>query len=309
MEVIKPGLATSIQDTGRMGYQQYGMVVAGAIDSFALEIGNILVGNERTEAGIEVCAMGPKLKFLETTVIAITGANLTPMIDGNPIGLWKSYVIYSGQMVSFGRPQEGMYAYIAVGGGIQTPEVMGSKSTYTKAQIGGLHGRNLKSGDHIPIGEADVKTAGRQLHPNLIPNYNKPRPIRVIPGPDHDQFTREGLQSFFSTPYRITTKTDRMGTRLEGEKIEQINGADIISDAIFPGTVQVPANGQPIILLADRQPTGGYTRIATVITEDIPRVAQQQPGTELRFEAVSLNLAQKLYQRREHLLRFLSKVV
>lgn len=309
IEVMKPGLSTSVQDLGRNGYQQFGMVVAGAMDTFALQIGNILVGNRREAAGLEVVLMGPKLRFLKDTVIAICGANLSPEIDGNPIPLWKSYVIYKGQILTFGKPVTGSYAYIAVSGGIQTAEVMGSRSTYVKARIGGLNGQFLAKGDVLPAGEAVLENSGRQLQPNLVPDYDKPRKIRVILGPDEKAFTKQGIRTFLTGNYKITPQTDRMGTRLTGPGISHTEEADIISDAIFPGTIQVPANGQPIILLADRQPTGGYTRIATVISEDIPRVAQSQPGKKLSFEAVSLELAQKLYLRRERLLKLLSKVV
>lgn len=309
IEVKKPGLSTSIQDRGRIGYQQFGMVVAGAMDPFALEVGNILVGNKRDTAGIEIALMGPRLKFLQDTVIAICGANLSPMIDGNSIGTWKSYRISKGQTLTFGKPLDGTYAYLTVSGGIDTPEVMGSRSTYVKGGIGGLNGGYLKKGDMLPVGEPAFETAGRSLPPSLIPNYNKPRPVRMIPGPDDNAFTQAGLNRFLTSTYQVTTQTDRMGARLKGSPIEHVKGADIISDAIFPGTIQVPANGQPIILLADRQPTGGYTRIGTVITEDIARVAQKQPGEELTFEVVSLTLAQGLYQRRANLLKVLNKVV
>ena len=307
IEVMKPGLATSVQDLGRGGYQQLGMVVAGAMDDFALQIGNILVGNKRNAAGLEVVLMGPKLRFLTDTVIAICGADLSPAIDGNPIQLWKSYRMYKGQILSFGKPVTGTYAYLAVSGGIRTPEIMGSRSTYVKAKIGGLHGQYLVKGDVLPAGDPILESSGRRLHPNLVPDYDKPRKIRVMLGPDDKAFTKQGIQTFLAGTYKKTTRTDRMGTQLIGPELTHADGADIISDATFPGTIQVPANGQPIILLADRQPTGGYTRIATVISEDIPRVAQIQPGKELAFEAVSLELAQQLYLRREHLLKLLSQ--
>lgn len=308
IEVVKPGLSTSIQDLGRIGYQQFGMVVAGAMDPFALQLANILVGNPREAAGIEVVMMGPKLKFLQDTVIAICGANLSPQLDGKAISMWHSKKIEKGQELSFGKPIDGSYAYIAVGGGIRTEKLMGSRSTYVKAKIGGLTGDYLAKGDRLPAGEPKFDKAGRSLLPHIIPNYTKSKRIRVILGPDRHAFTEAGLHTFLTETYKITTKTDRMGTRLEGKAIEHVGGADIISDAVLPGTVQVPANGLPIILLADRQPTGGYTRIATVITEDLPRLAQKFPGKEIGFEAVSLTLAQTLYKRREHLLRMLSKI-
>lgn len=308
IEVIKPGLSTSIQDLGRVGYQQFGMVVAGAMDPFALQVANILVGNSRGTAGIEVVVMGPKLKFLRDTVIAICGANLSPALDGKPIPMWHSERVEKGQELTFGKPMDGSYAYIAVSSGITTKEIMGSRSTYVKARIGGLTGDFLTKGEFLPAGEPELDKAGRWLNGNLIPDYNKPRKIRVILGPDKHAFTETGLNTFLTNTYEITTKTDRMGARLNGESIEHAAEADIISDAILPGTVQVPANGKPIILLADRQPTGGYTRIATVISEDIPRIAQSLPGKEIAFEAVSLTLAQNLYKRRERVLKMLSKM-
>lgn len=282
------------------------MVVAGAMDPFALQVGNFLVGNERDAAALEVVMMGPSLRFLKDTVIAVCGANLSPMIDGKGIRLWKSYMVHKGQILTFGKPLDGSYAYLAVSGGITTPLVMGSRSTYAKAKIGGLQGRYLQKGDLIPIGIAKLENAGRQLRPDLIPDYKKERKIRVILGPDKDAFTEKGLHHFLTKSYQVKPQTDRMGIRLEGEKIEHKSGADIISEAILPGTIQVPANGQPIVLLADRQPTGGYTRIATVISEDIPRIAQSLPGEEITFEVVDLFHAQKLYARREKLLKQLS---
>jgi len=306
IEVGKPGLYTTIQDTGRTGYQQYGMTVSGAMDTFALQVGNLLVGNERTTAGIEVVVMGPELTFKDHTVIAVTGADLTPMIDHQPIAMWKSHRIKRGQTLQFGKPSSGTYAYVTVSGGIKTSDVMGSKSTYEKAAIGGMNGRPLEKGDSIPIGEGTLESAGRILHPELIPNYEKSRPIRIIPGPDDEAFTQDGLKQFLTGTYRMSTKTDRMGAQLEGERIELADGGSRISDAVLPGTIQVPENGQPIVLFAERQPTGGYARIATVITEDIPRVAQRLPGKEVKFEAVSLTLAQQLYERRERVLKLLA---
>ncbi|AXI10246.1 KipI antagonist [Oceanobacillus zhaokaii] len=306
-EVVKPGLATTIQDLGRTGLQQYGVVVAGAMDAFALQVGNLLVGNKRGEAGIEVVIMGPKLRVLADNVIAICGADLSPKLDGEPVSLWKSFAVKAGQTLTFGKPLNGGYAYIAVAGGVEVPIIMGSKSTYTKAELGGIEGRNLQKGDQISAGmpSSTVKT-GIGLPIRQIPDYRSGRKIRVILGPDVDAFSGESVDRFLSENYKLTTQSDRMGSRLEGPSLSLIRGADIISDAIFPGTIQVPANGQPIILLADRQTTGGYTRIATVITVDLPYVAQMLPGNELGFEAISVEKAQRLYVEQELLLRTLS---
>jgi len=306
IKVEKSGLTTSVQDLGRTGYQQYGMVVSGAMDPYALQVGNLLVGNERNAAGIEAVIMGPKLQFLKDTVIAICGADLSPQLDGKDIPMWTSIFVHKGQSLSFGQPKKGVYTYIAVAGGIDVPVVMGSRSTYVKAGIGGIEGRFLQKDDLLPSGKVTGKNRVRRLPDNLIPNYQSDQKIRVILGPDRDAFLQESIETFLTGTYEITKQTDRMGMRLNGPKLQHVTGADIISDSIFPGTVQVPANGQPIILLADRQTTGGYTRIATVISVDIARVAQNLPGRKLQFEAISVHEAQTLRIKQEKILHQLA---
>ncbi|WP_249870408.1 biotin-dependent carboxyltransferase family protein [Oceanobacillus saliphilus] len=308
-EVIKSGLATSVQDLGRTGFQQYGVVVSGAMDSFALQVANLLVGNLRDEAGLEVVIMGPELFVLEDTVLAICGADLSPKLDGKPVAGWKSFIAKKGQRLSFGQPQNGSYAYIAAAGGINTPPVMGSRSTYTKAGIGGFEGRHLQKGDRLEAGEVKFPLkhlSGRGLFEPAVPNYARQRKIRVVLGPDQHSFKDDVLKKFCTSTFKMTSQSDRMGYRLEGPELSHVNGADIISDAILPGAIQVPASGQPIILLADRQTTGGYARIATVVSSDLPYVVQKLSGSELEFQAVSVEKAQRLYVSRELLLRKLS---
>ncbi|MBP1971149.1 antagonist of KipI [Virgibacillus natechei] len=309
-EVIKPGLATSVQDLGRTGFQQYGVVVSGAMDDFALQVGNSLVGNPRAAAGLEIVIMGPELRIIKDTVLAICGADLSPKLDGLEIPLWTSIFVKAGQTLQFGQSKDGGYAYITVAGGVDTPIVMGSRATYTKAELGGFHGRNLQKGDRLNSGnylEASLKRrSGLSLSPGMIPNYKADGKIRVVLGPDHKAFDEQSTQTFLSESYQVTTKSDRMGYRLTGPKLSHVFGADIISDAVFPGTIQVPANGEPIILLADRQTTGGYTRIATVISIDLPHVVQSLPGTKIQFAAISVEEAQALYVQQEKLLRILS---
>lgn len=309
IEVVKPGLATSVQDLGRTGFQQYGVVVAGAMDSFALQVGNILVGNPRGAAGLEIVIMGPELRILEDTVIAICGADLSPKLDGEWLPGWKSIVVRKGQIITFGQPQDGAYAYIAVAGGIETSVVMGSRSTYTKAAIGGFKGRYLQKGDHLASGPLNTSlrsVTGRGLSQEFIPNYKNAEKIRVITGPDQSAFEKSSIEQLLSSSYKVSAQSDRMGYRLEGPELNHVDGADILSDAVLAGTIQVPANGQPIILLADRQTTGGYTRIATVISIDLPFVAQKFTGSELQFEAVQVEDAQMLYVERERLLKKIS---
>lgn len=311
IEIIKPGLATSVQDLGRYGMQKYGIVAAGAMDSFALQVSNILVGNPRNEACLEIAWIGPKIRFLDTAVLAICGAKLSPKLDGTPVPLWKSFIVHKDQILEFGSPEEGMYAYLAIHGGIDVPIIMGSKATYVKAQLGGFLGRILKKGDCLPIGKVTEQLAkinGRSLHYDFIPTYAEERSIKVLLGPDDTAFTEESIASFLNETYEVTNQVDRMGYRLKGPKLIQREHADIFSDAILPGTIQVPASGDPIILLADRQTTGGYTRIATVISTDLPYLAQKNPGESLTFEAVTLEKAQRLYRQQSLFLQRLSMV-
>ncbi|MGG1592485.1 biotin-dependent carboxyltransferase family protein [Terribacillus saccharophilus] len=307
-QVIKPGLLTTFQDLGRTGYQEYGVVVAGAMDDFSLQIANLLVGNRRDEAGLEVTMMGPTLKVLEDAVIAITGGNLSPRLNGKPAPMWKSFAVKEGQLIEFGQPMEGIRSYISVAGGFDLPALMGSNSTFLKAKIGGLNGRALEKED-ILYGNEDVHAVtGRSLHYDEIPKYQKEVTARVVLGPHQDAFTDEAIKTFLSSNYEITPQSDRMGFRLKGPELTHKTSADIISEAIPLGGIQVPANGQPIILMADRQTTGGYTRIATVISADISLLAQAAPGAVVRFEEVSVEEAQEVYQGRESLLRVLDKV-
>ncbi|MGD6776050.1 biotin-dependent carboxyltransferase family protein [Sutcliffiella horikoshii] len=307
-QVMKPGLLTTIQDLGRTGYQEFGMVVAGAMDDYSLQIGNLLVGNDKGEAALEVTIMGPELKALEDVVVAICGGNLSPKVNGKQAPMWKSFKVKKGELIEFGRPVEGARAYICVAGGFDVPVVMGSKSTYLKAQIGGFQGRALEK-DDVLYGEPTLKaTTGRSIHPDKIPSYKKEMAIRVCLGPHLDAFHESSVEMFLSSTYEVTPQSDRMGYRLKGPKIEHKTSADIISEAIPLGGIQVPADGSPILLMADRQTTGGYTRVATVISYDIPLLAQAQPGTSIRFREVSVEEAQKLYQERAKFFSVLGKV-
>ncbi|MFP7476900.1 biotin-dependent carboxyltransferase family protein [Terribacillus saccharophilus] len=308
-QVMKPGLLTTFQDLGRTGYQEYGVVVAGAMDGFSLQIANLLVGNQRDEAGLEVTMMGPTLKVLKDAVIAITGGNLSPRVNGQPAPMWKSFAVKEGQLVEFGQPLEGIRSYISVAGGFDLQAVMGSQSTYLKAKIGGQNGRALEKED-ILYGAGNVQAVtGRALHYNAIPAYGKELTVRVILGPHQDAFTDQALQTFLSSVYEVTPQSDRMGYRLKGPELAHEDSADIISEAVPLGGIQVPANGQPIILMADRQTTGGYTRIATVISSDISLLAQAAPGSLIRFKEISIDEAQVLAVHTDNFLRVLELLV
>ncbi|MBO8162831.1 MAG: biotin-dependent carboxyltransferase family protein [Brevibacillus sp.] len=307
-EVIKPGLFTTVQDLGRIGYQQYGMVVSGAMDPFALRMGNLLVGNDENDAALEITMVGPVLKTCRDCLIAVTGADLGLRLDGHPIPTWKSVWVRQGAVLSFAGARQGCRAYLAVRGGIDVPPVMGSRSTYVKAGIGGYNGRPLRSGDVLEVGIRGLSErprddflpfANRRLPPEMIPRYGTPVHVRVILGPQHDMFTMDSLEAFLREPYLVTPQSDRMGYRLKGARLTHTGPAEIISDSVACGSIQVPAGGNPILLLADRQPTGGYPKIATVISVDLSLVAQAKPGDHICFHAVSLEESHRLLRQRE----------
>ena len=298
-KVINPGLYSSIQDLGRYGYQKQGIVVSGTMDQFAIQAGNVLAGSLRNDAAIEITMMGPTLQALHNTIISICGANLSPMIDNTPIRMWCSQFIGRGQVLSFGKRQNGMRAYVCVSGGIDVLKFLNSSSTYAKGKMGGYEGRPLEAGDllHGKDKEIDTNRVGLGLADEFVPTYNPEDPIRVILGPDNDCFTKKGIRTFLNSTYTISNSADRMGYRLEGPEIEHKSKADIISDAINLGSIQVPKDGNPIILMSDRQTTGGYTRIANVITADIPLIAQRFPGQTIKFKSITVEKTQKLWKQ------------
>lgn len=314
MIVEKAGLLDTIQDIGRYGYQASGMVVAGAMDPYAYQLGNVLLGNERYAASLEITLLGPRLRFSKSTQIVITGGNLSPTMNGQPVPMWQVLSIQENDVLTFGPVQDGCRAYLAIKEGFQVEEVMGSRSTYLKGQIGGWQGRSLVQGDVLPYYK-DTRTVNPSLfnvskrHRGLSlshthrPNYEQDKLIlRVVLGPQLDWFTKEGIQHFLEEPYQVTPQMDRMGLRLKGKEIEHSWGADILSDAIPFGGIQVPDNGQPIVLLSDRQTTGGYAKIGSVITVDLPKAAQVRPNQVLHFQSVSIQEAQALYKRQERLI-------
>jgi antagonist of KipI len=305
-KVIKPGLQTTVQDLGRYGFREFGVSPSGVMDPYSLQMGNLLVGNVLGEAALEVTLIGPVLMALHDVSMAICGGNLSPKINGQEIPLWKSNVIKKGQILSFGELKEGVRTYISIAGGIDVPLVLNSKSTYLTGKFGGFEGRAIKEGDTL-FGNPFTRR-NRFLHTQLIPKYTSPLRVRVIVGPHTDKFTPAGLETFLNDEYSISSQSNRMGYQLTGPKIEHRSTADIISDAIPLGGIQVPASGQPIILMAEHQTTGGYSRIGTVISADIPLLAQAQPGTSVRFMEISLQTAQDLLIARRRRLKSLYRL-
>lgn len=294
VKVMKAGACTTIQDLGRVGYQRFGIPVAGVMDEFSATVANYLVGNKRSEAVLEVTYLGPMLKFQEEMVIAVAGAELSPKMNGIPISTWESVRVFEGDVLSFGAVRAGVRAYIAFAGSIDVPVVNGSKSTLMKSKIGGFHGRMLQNGDELSI-QIRQESKLKKIDDRYLPSYEHHNVIRVCLGPQDDYFTEKGVETFFQKPYTITANADRMGIRLDGSIIEHKEKADIISDAAVIGSIQVPADGKPIVLMADRQTTGGYTKIGTVIKEDIIKLAQMGTRDTIQFEEISVEEAQKRY--------------
>jgi biotin-dependent carboxylase-like uncharacterized protein len=305
-EVLEPGILTTVQDFGRYGFSQFGVPPSGALDSFSFRVGNLLVGNREEEACLETAIMGLKLKALREVVIAITGGNLFPTLNGEPSDMWRTHLLVEGDVIMFKRVQAGCRAYLAICGGFVVPKIMGSRSTYLSGRFGGMDGRPLRRGDilymlDIPI---PLDKLGIRFPSDGIPPFEKEVSLRVIPGPQDHHFTENGFQTFCSTLYQVTPQCDRMGVRLEGPRIERRSDVEesIISEGLISGAIQVPGDGKPIIILTELV-TGGYTKIATIISTDLPKVAQLKPGDRVRFEPVSIEKAQQLLRKQEERLK------
>ena len=300
LEVLEEGMLTTVQDLGRYGYQRYGVPVAGAMDSFALRAANALAGNSLGEAALEITIAGPTLRATESCLIAVTGADLSLRVNNWPLPPWMSIFVRRGWLIEFGERKIGCRAYLAVAGGIDVPPILGSKSTYLRGGFGGFEGRALRQGDIISTGPVSFhlpSLAGKAFPPDCIPKYSDTPEVHVVLGPQDDYFTEEGIATLLSSEYRVSPTSDRMGYRLQGPEIAHKGRADIISDGIALGSMQVPADRQPIVMVADRQTTGGYPKIATVISADIPLLAQCVPGAStVTFKAITVQEAQARYR-------------
>ena len=302
LEIIEPGLLTTIQDRGRYGYQRFGVPVSGAMDTFALRAANLLVGNDQGAAALEMTVLGPRIRFLADTWFALAGADLSPTLDGAPVVSWQTISAKKDSVLSFQGAQDGMRSYLAVAGGFDVPLVMGSRSTYTKTAMGGFEGRPLKPGDVLSSLDvaSDAEFVELKLPEHIqAPTYGHKHQVRVILGPQKEAFTSSGIDTFLNSEYTVTIQSDRMGYRLEGPVIEHVSGPDIVSDGIPLGAIQVPGDGRPIVLLTDRGTTGGYTKIATVISTDIGILAQALPGDTITFQAIAIEDAHAILHDQE----------
>lgn len=300
-EVLKGGLHTTFQDMGRIGYQRFGVPVSGAMDPYSMQLANILVDNNRNEACIEASLTGPMLEAKETISLAITGANMNPKVNGKSVPMWTTFHMVRGDILTFEKIQVGVYTYIAVAGGFITKRYFNSNATDVKSGFG----KTLETGDIIKGHPKWVKD-GLSYHPSIIPTYTREVKAGVIEGPHTDIFPSKYRKEFFETIFTLKPNSNRMGYRLHSEDISLYNVKSIWSDAVPHGGIQILPNGQPIILMADRQTTGGYPRIGTIATTDISRVAQLIPNSKLRFYPISIENAQELYRKREITIRQLS---
>jgi antagonist of KipI len=294
IEIVSPGLQTTIQDLGRYGFGRYGVPPSGALDSFAQRIANLLVDNPEGQAVLETTLMGLGFKALTDVLIAITGADLKPQVDKRSVEMWRSFILEKNEILSFAGPQSGCRAYIAFGSGINIPSVLDSRSTNLPCGFGGLEGRVLRKGDIIPVDspQSKLEAAGRAVNSQWIPNYTSPWTLRVVWGPQHEDFTQKGLHTFINSLYTVSPQSDRTGIRLEGLTIERKSETpeSIISEGITSGSIQVPGDGKPIIILGETV-TGGYRKIATVVSADLASLGQVKPGDEINFKPISIDEA------------------
>jgi antagonist of KipI len=318
IRVIKPGPLSSLQDLGRAGFQRFGVIVCGAMDEWSHRVANLLVGNLADEATLEITLMGPSLAFEETALVAILGADLSPRIGDTPVPMGRPVLVRAGSQLDFGRRAFGCRAYLAVHGGFAVAPVMGSRSTYLRAGFGGFEGRALRKGDALPVGVGDPRGVFPSLARGLdagagalatLPEgalgaiahpATEPRALRAIAGQQWDAFTDEAQSRFLGAAFEVNANSDRMGYRLEGPALALRAPLEMISEGVAFGTVQVPPDGNPIVLMADRQTAGGYPKIAAVASVDLPLIAQAVPRESVRFERVSLEDAQRLLVEREH---------
>lgn len=293
IKILDAGLLTTVQDLGRYGFQRYGVSASGVMDEYSAKIANKLVGNKVGEAVLETTLKGVQIEFLQNTAVAITGGNCDVTLNGTKIELWQSYLVNRGDILKMGICRSGLRNYLAFAGGIDVPIIMNSKSTNLKAKVGGFNGRKLMTGDVLSVGVGSLE-APLTLNKHYIPTYSKDIKVGVILGQQDDHFTEAGIKTFLNETYTVTQESDRMGIRLSsvsGATIEHKNGADIISDGITFGAIQVPGSGQPIVMMADRQTTGGYTKIGNVISSDLAKLAQATPGTKVKFVEYTLEQA------------------
>ena len=316
LRILRPGPLSTIQDQGRTGYGQYGISPAGAMDPWAFQVGNLLVGNPRNTPSLEMTLQGIKAEVLAKSFIAITGGTGSNTLNGTKIENWRVLPVEPGDILDIGAISGGCRTYLSICGGFNYKPTLGSVSTYLPAKMGGLSGRSLlredllygspsSLKDNLPTRHSFVK----RLSPNLIPEYPEIWTLRTVPGLHTDLFSSETLDLFYTTSYDVTPQSNRMGYRLQGTPLSPTEGANLVSDTVVFGAIQVPPEGQPIILAADHQTTGGYPVIGVVASIDYSKLAQMRPGQKLSFQSISFEEAQALRFKQENLLNTLESTI
>lgn len=302
IRILRPGLLTTVQDLGRWGNQRHGIVVGGAMDTLALRMANLLVGNPEAAAGLEMTLMGPTIRFEHDAVVALCGGEFRSMIDDSPLSTWRPVDIRKGSTLTCGSSITGCRGYLAIGGGIDVPLVLGSRCTYLHGKYGGHAGRALQVDDLLSIGAttpAVSPTSCSWRVGSVAPAYENQPTLRVILGSEFDWLSPQSQEQLCHSEFIVTPQSDRMGYRLSGPRLELMTPRELISTAVCPGVIQVPADGQPILLMADCATTGGYPKAACVASVDLPLAAQLRPGDRVRFAGISLAEAQSLMRQRE----------
>ncbi len=294
--VNRAGMLTTVQDLGRRGFRAAGVPLGGAVDAFALRLVNLLVGNAEDAAALEFTLVGPELKFSSDVTIALGGG------DFGALPLWQPVTVRAGERVKLGAARSGCRGYLGIAGGLDVPVVLGGRGTYLRGKLGGWEGRALHDGDVLRASEISRQVVGRwHIDERILPVYSAAAAVRCVRGAQADEFD----QTFTTTEFNVTAKSDRMGARLSGPVVTRNVARELVSTTVVPGTVQVPPDGQPIVLLADAQTIGGYPQIAHVLTVDLPLVAQLRPGDTVRFREVSLAEAHEAMRTRERAIAML----
>jgi len=323
-EVINGGMMTTVQDLGRPGYGSKGIPPSGSFDAFSLKVGNLLLKNHLGDAGLEVLGIGFQMKALSDMGIAITGGDLSPILNGQDIEMWKVIMVSKGDILTFSRVKKGCRAYVTVSGGIDVPSLLGSRSTFLRGEMGGYEGRMLKKGDILKIGQSGISPSrleGRRAAPNLVRHFGNTCQVRAVRGLEEFLFTNESVELFFSTRWKVTPLADRMGVRYEGpqlsfkprEEFMDLEGGEdpsnILNECIPTGGIQVVSGREPIVLAVDGPPTGGYVKIGTVISCDLSWIAQSKPGDSTFFKEVSLDEAHRILREEDSMFQEASVVI
>jgi len=302
IQVQEPGLFTTVQDLGREGFGPLGVSASGAADAISVRLGNRLVGNDERAAALEMTLLGGTFQFPDGAIVALTGSDFGATVDGIQVALWTSMEVKLGQTLRLGPTRSGARCYLCVRGGIEAKLFLGSASTHILSGLGGHEGRSLRKGDRLKIGPANGAAPKRRLSADALKNVLPRKVLRVTPGPQSDWFSEAAQRMFYESRYRVAEESNRMGIRLEGGLVPEGGGGKMISEGVSLGAVQVPDGGQPIILFVEQQTTGGYPKIANVISADFHCLGQLRPRDEIRFERVDWETARSLLREQEKFL-------